>query len=175
MCFCLSFFVTTSFFVRFSFSACKYNCKLITDLASLFNTVMYTVPQPTIPCTIPLPCNNLTTFQCFDLFHLAILCFVHFHVEKVRNFDIDVSEELFITCTHGACVPVCTWTIFVLKRLKLIDINIIQCIDIQSCVHVCFVFRRRQDFVNYARKLVEGSLEVEDIETEVQYYLVYLS
>ena len=28
-------------------------------------------------------------------------------------------------------------------------------------------FRQRRDYVNYARKLVKGCLEVEDIETEV--------
>ena len=32
---------------------------------------------------------------------------------------------------------------------------------------VSSAFRQRRDYVNYARKLVEGCLEVEDIETEV--------
>ena len=40
-------------------------------------------------------------------------------------------------------------------------------IDMNDVYHTC-VFRRRRDFVNYARKLVEGSLDVEDIKAEVQ-------
>lgn len=36
------------------------------------------------------------------------------------------------------------------------------------CIYMCF--RRRRDFVNYVRKLVEGFLEEDDIEIEVLFF-----
>ena len=46
--------------------------------------------------------------------------------------------------------------------------NVVYCTIFSTvCDFVLSILRHRRDYVNYARKLVEGSLEIEDVEIEV--------
>ena len=46
--------------------------------------------------------------------------------------------------------------------------NVVYCaVFFTVCDVVLSILRHRRDYVNYARKLVEGSLEIEDVDIEV--------